>query len=497
MKIRNMKGTDIRKHIIVSLLLLLSGCVTVGPDYERPETDKPKDWINKDSIISIDTADFAAADTAWWQLFNDTNLTALIHTGLRENADIKIAAARVEQYLANYGITRSAFYPELNANASTSYGKLPSVESQEGSKSSRGIFRIDLSAYWELDLWGRIRRVNESATAELLASEEARQGMVLFITSKIAASYLELLTLKQQLEITRQTVESRENARRLFALRYEKGEISLVEVNQLESDYWYVRSQVPLLEKKIIQAQNNINVLIGRNPGNLASGKLLDSLNVPLIPAGLPSSLLERRPDIRYAEQILVSANANIGAVKALYYPTISLSGTLGLASSDLTTILDPASQLWNIGAGLFAPLFNAGRISSQVEVAEAVKKQALITYVNTVRSAFRDVENSLAEHKGTDEQLRYLANRVAALSVYRDLASMNFDEGVEPYLTVLDAERSLFDAQIYYIETKGIYLKSIVSIYSSLAGGWVTQAAMESVQPERQDEVDEIRREN
>ena len=321
--------------------------------------------------------------------------------------------------------------------------------------------------------------------------------MVLFVTAKIASSYIDLLTLKKQLDITKQTAVSRENARRLFDLRYKEGEISLIEVNQLESDYWYVRSQIPLLEKNIIQAENNLNILIGKNPGYLASGTLLDSIEIPLIPAGLPSTLLERRPDIRYAEQILISANANIGAVKAQYYPTISLSGTLGLASSDLTTILDPASQLWNVGANLIAPLFNAGRISSQVEVAEAVKKQALITYVNAVRSAFRDVENSLADNVGTSEQLEYLANRVNALSIYRELATLNFNEGVESYLTVLDADRSLFDAQIYYIETKGNLLKSVVNIYSSFAGGWVSKAALESVQPEGQDEVEEIKREN
>ncbi len=497
MKIPKMKITDIRKYILISLLIVVSGCVTVGPDYERPDIDKPKDWIYKDSVIRIDTTDLAAADTAWWTLFNDTLLTNLIQTGLRENTDIKLAAARVEQYLANYGITRSAFYPELNAKASTSYGKIPALESRDGSSSRRGVFRIDLSADWELDLWGKIRRVNESATAELLASEEARQGMVLFITAKIASSYIDLLTLKKQLDVTRQTAASRENARRLFDLRYREGEISLIEVNQLESDYWYVRSQIPLLEKNIIQAENNLNILIGKNPGYLASGTLLDSLDIPMIPAGLPSTLLERRPDIKYAEQILISANANIGAVKAQYYPTISLSGTLGLASSDLTNILDPASQLWNVGANLIAPLFNAGRISSQVQVAEAVKKQALISYVNAVRSAFRDVENSLADNVGTSEQLDYLANRVNALSIYRELATLNFNEGVESYLTVLDAERSLFDAQIYYIETKGNLLKSVVNIYSSFAGGWVEKASMESVQPEGQDEVEEIKREN
>lgn len=497
MMLKKMIIIRLKKYIYFAFLALLAGCTAVGPDYEKPETDNPANWINKDSIILIDSNDRAAADTAWWRLFGDTILTNLIHTALTENADIKLAAARVEQYLAYYGVSRSEFYPELNARSSYNYGKLPSVDENSTDRKSRGVFRIDISAYWELDLWGRIRRLNESARADLLASEESRQAMVLFIASKIASSYIDLQMLRQQLEISKQTLLSRENARRLFALRYEKGEISLIEVNQLESDYWNVKSKIPEYEKLIAQAENNINVLIGRNPGNLQSGKMLDSVNIPLIPAGLPSSLLERRPDIRNAEQVLISANANIGAVKAQFYPTISLSGTLGLATQDLKNIVEPTSQLWNIGANLFAPLFNAGRISSQVEVAEAVKKQALITYVNTVRSAFRDVENSLLEYKGTKEQLEYVGNRVDALSIYTDLSILNFNEGVSSYLEVLDAERSLFDTQINYYNVKSNLLKSIVGIYSSLAGGWVTNASMQSVQPEGQNEVEEIKNDN
>lgn len=489
-----MNITNIKSYLLFLLLLILSGCSAVGPDYDRPETDNPNDWANNDSIIYIDSTDRSAADTAWWTIFGDTILTNLINTALLENTDIKLAAARVEQYLAYYGVSKSEFYPELNARSSYNYGKSPTVDSDNESRPSKGIFRIDIAADWELDIWGRIRRLNESARADVLASEESRLGMVLLITSRVASSYIDLLMLKQQLEISRQTVISRENARRLFALRYEQGEISLIEVNQLESDYWNVMSKIPEYERLIEQAENNINVLIGKNPGFLSSGIMLDSIELPMIPAGLPSSLLERRPDIRNAEQVLISANANIGAVKALYYPTISLSGTLGLASNDLKNVLEPTSQLWNIGANLFAPLFNAGRISSQVEVAEAVKKQALINYINTVRSAFRDVENALVEYKGTEEQLEYLGKRVDALAIYTDLARMNFDEGVNSYLEVLDAERSLFDAQINYVTVKSNLLKSIVGIYSTLAGGWVDKASLRSVQPEGKDEVREIK---
>lgn len=491
-----MKATDLLKYLMFTGLLIIGGCSAVGPDYEKPEVEQPKEWNIKDSLILIDSVDRTASGIEWWKLFGDTVLTNLIEAGLRENSDIKLAAARVEEYLAYYGISRSQFYPEINAGIRSGYGKLPITDNPAQDKSSRrAIFRVDVSADWEIDLWGRIRRLNESARADVLASEESRQGMVLFITSKIAASYIELLTLRQQLEISRQTVESRENARRLFALRYEKGEISLIEVNQLESDYWNVKSQVPYYEQLIIQAENNIRVLTGMIPGSVGSDKNLDSLRIPVIPAGLPSTLLERRPDIRSAEQVLISANANIGAVKAEYYPRIALNGTLGLSSNDLTTILDPASQLWNIGGNIIAPLFNAGRTSSKVEVAEAVKKQALITYTNSVRSAFRDAENSLAAYRGTREQLEFVGNRVSALAVYTDLARMNFNEGVNSYLEVLDAERSLFDSQIFYASVRGDLLRSIVNIYSAFGGGWVLNASMESVQPVGKGEVDELRK--
>lgn len=479
-------------YIILIFLVLISGCV-VGPDYERPEVDKPNDWLYKDSLTIKDSMALAIADTSWWRLFGDTVLTNLISRGLRENTDIKIAAAKVEQYLAFYGITRSYYYPELNANASVKPGKSSSKNTDTEYNPFRGQFDINLTAEWEIDLWGRIKRLNESARADLFASEESRQGLVLFITAQISSSYIDLLTVKKQLEITRQTVDSRENALRLFRLRYEKGEISLLEVSQLESDYWNAKSYIPLYEKQIAQIQNNINVLIGNNPGTIPEGLNIDSLTLPVVPDYIPSSILEKRPDIRFSEQLLISANANIGAVKALYYPRIALSGTLGLASNELSTILDPASQVWNIGANIFAPLFNAGRTKSKVKVAEAQKKQALFSYVNSVRSAFRDVENALVEKNRTQQQLDALGNKVNALSTYKFLAQLNFDQGVKSFLEVLDAERTLFDAEIYYIATKGLLLKSVVAIYSAFAGSWVDQASRDAYQPYDMNEVKSI----
>lgn len=486
--------------VIAAALILIAGCA-VGPDYQKPDVDTPGKWIYKDTLVSSDSVyttisdsdAFTIADTAWWRLFEDSLLNKLIYTGLKQNSDIKIASARVEQFLAYYGIARSDFYPRLNFEGYQNNGKYSNALTNSQSNPFKSIFELSLTADWEIDLWGRIRRMNESARAELFASEESRQGMVLFITSSIASSYIEILTLKRQLELTKQTLLSRDTALVLFRLRYDKGDISLLDLTQLESDYWYVKSQIPLFEKQIASAENNLNVLLGKNPGIVETGIIKDSVIVPAVPEGLPSELLLRRPDIRYAEQILISANANIGAVKALYYPAISLSGKLGVASNDLTNLFDPLSQIWNLGANIFAPLFNAGKIKSKVEVAEAQKKQALLTYINTVRSSFRDVENALADQAKTREQLILLSNRVDALKLYKDLAYMNFNEGVSSYLEVLDADRSLFDAQLYYETTRGNLLKSIVNIYTAFAGGWVTKASMDAFQPDKMDEIKEI----
>jgi len=486
------------KYFIVLLKVLvfavfIAGCSAVGPDYERPETVKPADWKYKDSVTISDSTAMAVADTSWWKLFGDTTLNNLITTGLKENTNIKLAAARVEQYMAYYGVSRAALYPEVNLNGSSTTGQFSSTNTGTDKNPTKSVFNLNISVGWELDLWGKIRRTNESARADLLASEESRQSMVLLITSQIASSYIDILTLRRQLEITKYTAEIREYAMMLFRLRFDKGEISNIQVSQLESEYWTAMSQIPYYENLIAQAENNLNLLIGKNPDVIPKGNVIDSLSIPKIPSGLPSKLLERRPDIRNAEQLLISANANIGAVKALYYPTISLSGVLGIASNDLTTILDPAALVWNLGGNIAAPLFNAGKISSKVKVSEAQKKQALFTYINAVRSAFRDVENALVNRSKTESQLYMQGKVVDSYLVYSKLSKMNFDEGVSSYIEVLDAERSLFSSQLQYVSTQGKLLKSYIDLYSAFAGGWVTKASQDAAMPEDNAEIKEV----
>lgn len=469
------------KKVIIFLFLLLIGGCSVGPDYQKPELNIPTGFINDDSLLIKDSLSLVVADTSWWSLFRDPKLTELINTGIKENSDILVASARVEQYMGLYGVSKSDMYPKINGKASTTYGQFSSVNTGTDKNDARAIYNVGISADWEIDLWGKIRRSNESARAELLATEESKKGIVLLIASQIATSYIDLLALKRQLEITKNTVDTREYSLFLFRLRREKGDISDLELAQLETEYWTARSKIPLIEKKIIQLGNAISVLLGKNPQKIDTYNELDSLFVPDVPSGIPSKILERRPDIKQAEQKLISANAKIGVVKSLYYPSISLSGILGLSSNDLTTILNPSARIWNIAGNVTGPIFTGGKISNQVKVAESVKKELLLTYIQTVRNAFKESEDAFSERVYTQEQLSLEGKRVEALQIYKQLAEMRYKEGVTSYLEVLDAERNLFSAQLDYVNTKAGLIKSIVNIYRVLAGSWVDKLNSET----------------
>lgn len=468
------EGINMKKYLLMLALLVFIGGCTVGPDYQKPELNVPKDFTWGDSLKIKDTLANTVADTAWWSLFNDPKLTELINIAVKENSDILIASARIEQYLGLYGVSKADMYPQINGQLSVKQGQNSSVNTGTDKNPTRAAFNVGVSADWEIDLWGKIRRSNESARAELLAAEESKRGIVLFIASQVASSYIDLLALRDQLQITKNTVDSREYSLFLFRLRRAQGDLSDLELAQLESEYWTARAKIPMIEKSIAQLETGLSVLIGKNPGKIDTDNLLDSLTVPEVPSGIPSTVLQRRPDIMQAEQMLISANAKIGVAKSMYYPSISLSGLLGLASNDLTEILNPSAYLWNVAGNITAPIFTGGKISSQVEVSEAVKKQLLHSYVQTVRNAFKECENAFSERMFTKEQLELEQKKVESLALYKQLADMRYTEGVTSYLEVLDAERSLFAAQLEYIDTKSGYIKSIVGIYKVLAGSWV-----------------------
>ncbi|MCU0413954.1 MAG: efflux transporter outer membrane subunit [Ignavibacteriaceae bacterium] len=444
--------------ISISFLIFIIGC-SVGPDYVRPDLQMPDSTLLMQGYTVEDSLALALADITWWELFGDTVLTYLIKTAVQENNDIKIAAARVDQYMGLYGVEESNYYPKFDAG----------VAGQIGESNSRGVkfrdnrFNVNLSAFWEIDIWGKIRRANEAALAD---------------------SYFDLLSLDAQLEIANRTVDSRAKSLELFQLRWEKGDISQLEISQLESEYWYAKSQIPLIEKSIVQLENAISVLLGRNPGPIPRGQMINGLILPEIPESLPSTLLERRPDVLEAEQQLIAANARIGVVKSLYYPSLSLTGLIGFSNNDITKLFEPSSFVWNAGGSLLAPIFRAGEISSQVESAEAIQRQAFFNYIKSVQTAFSDAQNALVERKKTEEIYFSDGKRLEAITTYYNLSNMRYEEGATSYLEVLDAERNLFNSELGYVQSRATLMKSAVGIFSSLAGGWLDKTAYESYQP-------------
>jgi multidrug efflux system outer membrane protein len=473
-----------RIFLVFVISTVFAAC-SVGPDYTRPATELPEELSFQDTVVVLDSSDIAASDTSWWDLYGDTVLTRLIRTALHENNDVRIAAARVEEFMGYYGVAKSDFFPKINAELGGSRGQRGFPGDPSAERPTINYFNVNVSATWEIDLWGKIRRANEAAEANLLAAEETRRGIVLTIVSLVAESYIDLLALDKQLDIAKRTVTSRELSLDLFRQRFEKGDVSELELNQIESQYWLARSQIPLFEKNIAQLEHAISVLIGRMPGRIQRGGTLDSLDVPVIPEGIPSEILEQRPDVRTAEEQLISANARIGVAKALYFPSISLTGLFGVASGDLGNLFNSTSQIWNVGGGILQPIFRWGEISGQVDAAEAVQRQMLYGYVQTVQNAFRDAEDALVERSRTLEQRDAQGKQVDALRGYERLARMRYREGVTSYLEVLDAERSLFSTELEYTLTQAGYHKSAVGIYRAFAGAWVDYVAVQSYPPD------------
>jgi multidrug efflux system outer membrane protein len=460
--------------LLTATALLLSACM-VGPNYVRPTIDTPPAWRVSDQNAKD------LANTAWWEQFNDPVLNDLIATALRENKDLLIATARIEEYAGYYGITRSQLFPQVGLGADASR-QLSSVGGADLANRTYSTYDVMLGANWEIDLWGKIRRQSEAARAQIVASEEGRQGVILTLVSSVAGAYIGLRDLDRQLEIAKATARSRGDSYKIFQDRYAGGVISLLELSQNKSQYEEALATIPQFEKSIAQQENALSVLLGRNPGPIARGKDIDNLTPPVAPAGLPSSLLERRPDIREAEQKLIAANAQIGVAKAAYYPSISLTGALGVASGNLSDLFTGASKVWQYGGSLGLPIFTAGQLAGQVQVAEAVQQQALFTYQKAIQDAFRGVNDALIDQDRTRAQLAAQRLQVDALKVYANTARLRYDNGYTSYLEVIDAERSLFNAQLSFTQTQQVLLQASINLYKAMGGGWVTEGDQKRV---------------
>ena len=473
-------NTDMREiemrtaHLPFLLCLGLTGCM-VGPDYQRPATDTPAAYRYADKEAHD------LSNTLWWEQFKDPVLNELIRSALAENKDIKIAAARVEEFQGRYGVVRSQLFPQVGLGVQGTRNRAPRDNGPVPLDSSIdpifNNYQANLSASWELDVWGRLRRLNESARADLLASEEGRRTVILSLVSSVASSYITLRDLDQELQIARTTAKARGDSYEIFKLRFGAGTISEMELAQNLSEFQRTQASVAQFESQVAVQENNLAGLLGRNPGPIIRGRDLEQLTLPSVPAGLPSDLLERRPDLRQAELDLISANARIGAAKALYFPTISLTGLLGSASNQLSNLFTGPAATWSYGVAASMPIFTAGGIAGQVQQAEAFQQQALLSYQQSIQSAFRDVENALVTASKSREQMASQANQVEALRTYTKFARLRYDNGYTSYIEVLDAERSLFDAELSYTQTRGLVLNAMVDVYKATGGGWVSEA--------------------
>ena len=462
-----------RGLMALTFMLLIAGC-TVGPDYVRPTVDTPPAFGN----ASRDARQ--AANAAWWEQFGDPALDALVAEALSGNRDIGIAAANIEQAAAVFTQTRSPLFPQAGYGGSVSRDRASETDSPllfSVLPNPQTTHQTLASASWEIDLWGRIRRLSEAARAELLATEAAWQGVVLSLVSSVAGTYIQLLSLDGQHAVARRTLATYAETLRIFELRHKYGQVSGMTVAQARSQYEAAAAAVPQLESQIEQTENALSILLGRNPGPIRRGTDIHGLRLPAVPAGLPSDLLANRPDIRQAEQRLIAANANIGAARALYFPAISLTGAFGFTSSELSDLFKGTSRFWNFTGSLTGPIFRGGAIESGVRQAEAGRKAALLAYEKAIQSAFADVENSLAAQVKLTEQFAAEQRLVEANSEYVRLARLQFEGGYAPYSTVLQAEQQLFPSELDLVRTRAAQLTSLVNIYKAMGGGW--QAAL------------------
>ncbi len=464
-----------RRAIVALLALPLAGCL-MGPDYRRPAVDAPQAY-------RFETAEAqATANTDWWRQFQDPVLDGLIAEALANNLSVKIAAANVEQAAAVLTQARSPLYPQAGYTGSAareraSESTAASIPIPLEIQNPRDSYQVLAGASWEIDLWGRIRRLSESAQAQVLATEEARRGVILSLVASVANGYLQLRGLDEQLAIAMRTKDTYAESVRLFELQYKHGMKSAMTVEQARTQYETAAATIPQIESQIAQTENALSVLLGRNPGPIQRGKSIGDLVAPAVPAGLPSEVLERRPDVRQAEQNLVSMNAQIGAAKALYFPTISLTGNFGASSSELSSLFKGPSKVWSYGGSITGPIFAGGAIKAQVRQAEAARNGAELAYASAIQSAFADVDSALVNRTKLVEQLGAQGRLVAASREYARLARLQFDGGVTGYVTVLQAEQQLFPAELNEAQLRSSLFAAIVNVYKAMGGGWVAAA--------------------
>lgn len=444
------------------LSALVAGC-TVGPTYKRPLValpDRHRDQPPPQSPESL-------ADRPWWQVFNDPTLNDLVAEALKNGYDVRIAASRVEQARAAAGITQSQRYPQVTYDAQVGRGK------QLYFPESVTFIQANVQASWEIDLWGRIRRLNEAALAQFLATEDARRGVIMSLVAEVATAYFNLCEADNALEISKRTAASFQQTADLVEKKLAGGAASALEKTRVDGALHNVLANVPTLERQVASLENQICILLGRQPGPVKRSTL-DALATlpPRVPAGLPSSLLERRPDVRQAEQAVVAANANVGVAQAAYFPTLSLTGSFGGLSPELSTLFS-TGRLWSVAAGVAGPIFNAGAIRNQKARAIAQWEESRLQYGQVVTSALGEVATDLMSH---EKLAAAEAEQFKAVTAYREavrLANIRYGYGLSAYFEVLDAMQQLFPVELTMSSLQRDRLVNYVNLYKALGGGW------------------------
>ncbi len=455
------------------LPLLAAGCA-VGPNYKRPAVNPPPQY--RGAAAGGDAA--SLAERKWSELFQDDELKRLVTEALENNFDLRIASERVLEARARFRITWAQRFPNIVAEGSFTASRSSLVGANTsvpaGSNLDVSYTQAGLALNWELDFWGRVRRLTESARAQYLATEEARRGVVVSLIADVAGSYFTLRERDLELEIARQTRDIAENNLKLVQLRFQRGAATSLDVHQAEQFLYIATAQIASAQRDVEQMENALSLLAGRVPGGITRGKALEQFVLPPeVPAGLPSSLLERRPDIRQAEQTLISANAEIGVAKAYYFPQISLTGFVGGQSRALTDLFTGPARLANIGPVGVLPIFNAGLVRAGVRLTEAQKREMVAAYQKAIYSGFREVSDALVGYTRTREQRAEQERLVTALSETNRLSLMRYRGGLDSYLQVLDAERNLFQGQLALAQLRLGEVLSFVELYRALGGGW------------------------
>ena len=483
------------RYSVLALALGIAGFTgcTVGPNYKRPTVNVPGVYREsaaaapasaeakseptqtepaKAEPAQTELATSSLGDEKWWEVFQDPQLQSLIRTALKNNYDVRIAASRVLQAQAQLGITRADQFPTLNAGGeiasqqSPKIGPIPAYEITQG--------QLTASAAWNLDFWGKYRRATQAARANLLANEWAQKQVMATLVADLATAYFQLRELDLELEISKRTFNSRTESLQLTQTLEQHGINSLLDVRQSEQLVFTAATTIPEFEREIAEDENAISVLLGNNPGDVPRGlRLTEEPHSPEVPAGLPSSLLERRPDIRQAEQNLIAANAQIGVARAAYFPQISLTGSAGYESPALTNLFTGPAGIWNLAGSLSQPIFQGGRLKSNVRLAEAQHEQMLLTYQQTIQGAFRDVSNGLISYRKFREFRIQQEHLLESAQDAARLSEVRFKAGTTDYLEVLTNETNSFSAELGLAQAQANELIALVQLYQALGGGW------------------------